>query len=205
MFPLFTTVNKTEYKYNKEVLIMKKAVKIGIGIGISGITGLSIITILKRRRLARQAFNDAEFGEETVDDVESSVSENNNQVPEFTEYTGVSVKHVSDMLNAVTHKCEGFRQYYIKADDFEEIRKSLGVYQMFIRDNYEIIQFSNERNVGGEMITFRLNKNYAVSNDGWFIIDGKWTYRSKDETVDDYVRCAQGKERVFITDNCSIR
>jgi len=23
MFPLFTTVNKTEYKYNKEVLIMK--------------------------------------------------------------------------------------------------------------------------------------------------------------------------------------
>lgn len=183
---------------------MKKAVKIGLGIGISGITGLSIITILKRRRLARQAF-EAEFNEdEMINDVESSASEND-QVPEFTEYTGIPVNRVTDMLNAVTHKSAGFRQYYIKADDFEEVRKALGVYQIFIRDNYEAIQFCNERNVGGEMITFRLNKNFIVSNDGWFIIEGRWKYLSKDDTRDDFIRCAQGKERAFITDTCFIK
>lgn len=187
---------------------MKKTTKIAIGIGVASVTGIGLFTILKQRKLAKQAFS--EFGGDDEDeiivenDVESSASEND-QVPEFTEYTGIPVNRVTDMLNAVTHKSAGFRQYYIKADDFEEVRKALGVYQIFIRDNYEAIRFCNERNVEGEMITFRLNKNFIVSNDGWFIIEGRWKYLSKDDTRDDFIRCAQGKERAFITDTCFIK
>ena len=184
---------------------MKKTVKIAIGAGITGITGISIVAILKRRKLAKQAF-DAEF-----DDFDDEIVKNDEETnapaddkPEFTKYTGIPVNRVSDMLNAVTHKCAG-RQYYIKADDFEEIRKSLGVYQIFIRDNYEIIQFSNERNARGEMITFRIKEDYCVSNDGFFLIDGKWKYLSVNEVLDDYSRCAQCRERLFVTDECLIK
>lgn len=185
---------------------MKKAVKIGIGVGVVGVSGLSIFAILKHRKLARQAYAEIEADDENemTNDAESSALEND-QVPEFTEYTGIPVNRVTNMLNAVTHKSAGFRQYYIKADDFEEVRKALGVYQIFIRDNYEAIRFCNERNVEGEMITFRLNKNFIVSNDGWFIIEGRWKYLSKDDTRDDFIRCAQGKERAFITDTCFIK
>jgi hypothetical protein len=190
--------------YTRRYNIMKKRTKIALGFGVAGLSGIGIFTILRQKKLAKQAF-DAEFDEaEAVEEAESSASEND-PLPEFTEYTGISVGTVTDMLNEVTHKYTGFNKYYIKASDFEEIRKKLGVYQIFIRDNYEIIQFSNERNVGGEMITFRIKEGYSVSNDGWFIIEGRWTYLSKDDTRDDYIRCAQGKERDFVTDECFIK
>jgi len=176
---------------------MKKAVKIGIGVGVAGLSGLSIFTILKQRKLAKQAF-DAEFSEdEMTNDVKDSASEN--QVPEFTKYTGISVEHVTNMLNAVTKKNDR-NGYYIEAKDFEAIRESLGVFDIYIHDNYG---YWKEK-VYGEMISFRIEKDFCVSNDGWFLVSGKWQYLSKDEVLDDYIRVAQCRERLYDTNECSI-
>lgn len=137
------------------------------------------------------------------------------ELPEFTKYTGISVDSVTDMLNAVTHKYNDRDFYYIKSDDFEIIRESLGVSRMYIRDNYCLSKFSSyykkhdndeyyKNYLVGEMVTFRIREDYCVSNDGWFLISGVWTYLSKDEVLDDYRRCAQGKERLYNTNECLI-
>ncbi len=179
---------------------MKKAAKIGIGVGVVGVSGIGIFAILKRRKLARQAF-DAEIVEnDEINDIESSASEND-QVPEFTKYSGIPVSRVTDMLNAVTNKDEG-NGYYIKAKDFKAIRESLGVFKIYIRDNYDY--WSIEEKVCGEMITFRIHEGYCVSNDGFFLISGEWKYLSKDEVLNDYMRCAQCRERLYDTSECYI-
>lgn len=55
---------------------MRKSTKIAISVGVVGVTGLSIFTILKRRRLARQAF-DAEIVEnDEINDVDDEVFPN---------------------------------------------------------------------------------------------------------------------------------
>lgn len=181
---------------------MKKTTKIAIGAGVVGLSGISIFAILKQRKLAKQAF-DAEFGEdEMTNDVESSALEND-QVPEFTKYSGIPVSRVTNMLNEVTHKYnDEYNQYYITADDFEAVRKSLGVFQMFIRDNFSY--FHDDENIFGEMITFRIREGYCVSNDGFFLINGKWTYLSKDDVLDDYYRCAHCEDRLYEINKCII-
>lgn len=178
---------------------MKKTTKIAIGIGVTGITGIGIFTILKQRKLAKQAF-DAEFDDFDDDDeiVENDVED---KLPEFTEYTGIPVDTVTAMLNSVTHKKDGY-SYYIKSKDFEAIRESLGVFKIYIRNNYDY--WSIEEKVCGEMITFRIHDGYCVSNDGFFLISGEWKYLSKDEVLDDYMRCAQCRERLYDTNECYI-
>ena len=180
--------------------------KIALGFGVTGIAGLSIFTFMKQKKLAKQAF-DAEIGEDETDELtveNDEESSTEDELPEFTKYTGIPVDTVTDMLNAVTHKqyVGDDHYYYMKSKDFESIRESLGVYRMYIRYNYTY--GCNEKNIIGEMITFRIREDYCVSNDGWFLISGTWKYLSKDEVQDDYIRCAQCKERQFETDACCV-
>ena len=176
--------------------------KIAVGFG-AGIAGLSILSFMKQKKLAKQAF-DAEIGEDKADEmVDYEESSTEDELPEFTKYTGIPVDTVTDMLNAVTHKhyCHGSDDfYYITSKDFESIKESLGVYRIYIRDNYLDSLFNNV----GEMVTFRIREDYCVSNDGWFFISGTWKYLSKDEVLDDFIRCAKCKERRFETDECLI-
>ena len=185
---------------------MKNISKIvALGISVTGITG-SIFAIMKRRKIVHESLFDDEIGEdeatEMVENNEESSSED--ELPEFTKYTGIPVNNVTDMLNAVTHRYNFYGQdddfYYIKSEDFEMIRQLLGVSRMYIRDNY----LPNLFDKVGEMVTFRIREDYCVSNDGWFLISGVWTYLSKDEVFDDYIRCAKCKERLFETDMCRV-
>lgn len=206
---------------------MTNITKIALGFGVTGITGLSIYEIMKRRKLAQEAFDaeigedetdemtvendeafDAEIGEDETDEMTVENDEESSteyELPEFTKYTGIPVDTVTDMLNAVTQKHYGQGDnfyYYIESKDFESIRESLGVYRMYIRNNYSY--GCNEKNIIGEMITFRIRENYCVSNDGWFLISGTWKYLSKDDVLDDYRRCVICKERRFETDACCV-
>ena len=194
---------------------MKKAIKIGIGVGVVGVSSLSIFTILKQRKLTKQAF-DAEF-----DDFDDEIVKNDEETnapaddkPEFTKYTGIPVDTVTAMLNSVTHKYDdryhpyfsdiiSGNLYYINSDDFINIQKSLKVYRMYIRDNYSFC--TDDENISGEMITFRIKEDYCVSNDGFFLIDGKWKYLSVNEVLDDYSRCARYDDRLFQTNRCFIK
>jgi hypothetical protein len=178
--------------------------KIALGFGVTGIAGLSIFTLMKQKKLVKQTF-DAEIGEDEADEMtveNDEESSTEDELPEFTKYTGIPVDTVTDMLNAVTHKhyCHTGVYDYIRTEDLESIRQSLGVFRIYIRTNY----LYNPINNAGEMVTFRIREDYCVSNDGWFFISGTWKYLSKDEVLDDYIRCAQGKERQFETDLCLI-
>lgn len=182
---------------------MKNITKIAALVGVTSITtGLNIF--MKRRKLVQEAFN-TEIGEDKAEDeiVENNEESAEDELPEFTKHTGIPVNTVTDMLNAVTHKhyCHGSDDfYYITSKDFESIKESLGVYRIYIRDNYLDSLFNNV----GEMVTFRIREDYCVSNDGWFFISGTWKYLSKDEVQDDFIRCAKCKERRFETDQCLI-
>ena len=188
---------------------MTNITKIALGFGVTGITGLSIYEIMKRRKLAQEAVK-AEIGEDETDEM---IVENNedssaeDELSEFTKHTGISVDTVTDMLNAVTHRGQDDDFYYIKSEDFEEIRQSLGVSHICIRYNYPPTRLHRTHSTFerfGEMVTFRIQENYCVLNDGWFLISGTWKYLSKDEVFDDFIRCATCKERQFETDMCCI-
>lgn len=182
---------------------MTNITKIALGFGVTGITGLSIYEIMKRRKLAQEAVK-AEIGEDETDEMTVENNEDSSaedELPEFTKHTGIPVDTVTGMLNAVTHRGQDDDFYYIKSEDFEAIKESLGVYRMYIRDNYLPSLFDRV----GEMVRFRIREDYCVSNDGWFLTSsGTWKYLSKDEVQDDYIRCAQCKERQFETDACLI-
>ena len=80
--------------------------KIALGFGVTGITGLSIFTLMKQKKLVKQTF-DAEIGEDEADEMtveNDEESSTEDELPEFTKYTGIPVDTVTDMLNAVTHK-----------------------------------------------------------------------------------------------------
>jgi hypothetical protein len=183
--------------------------KIALGFGVTGIAGLSILSFMKQKKLAKQAF-DAEIGE---DEAEEMTAENDDEssaedeLPEFTKYTGIPVDTVTDMLNAVTHRGQDDDFYDIKSEDFEEISQSLGVSHICIRYNYPPTRLHRTHSTferSGEMVTFRIRENYCVSNDSWFLISGTWKYLSKDEVFNDFIRCATCKERQFETDTCLI-
>lgn len=178
---------------------MKNTTKIALGFGVTGIAGLSIFTFMKRRKLAQEAF-DAEIDEDEADEM----TVENYELLEFTKYTGIPVDSVTTMLNEVTWKANNGGFYYIIAKDFEAVRKSLGVFDMYLRYNYTVD--TNGGNIIGDMINFRIHEDDCVLKDGWFLISGVWKYLSKDEVLDDRRRCAINiNRRQFETDECYIK
>jgi hypothetical protein len=189
--------------YTRRYNIMKKRTKITLGFGVAGLSGIGIFTILKKRKPVQQAFDDVIEGDDTVE-TDSKTDALADNEPEFTKYTGIPVDSVTTMLNEVTFKANNAGFYYIIAKDFEAVRKSLGVFDMYLRYNYTVD--TNGGNIIGDMINFRIHEDDRVLKDGWFLISGVWKYLPKDEVLDDRRRCAINiNRRQFQTDNCFIK
>lgn len=121
-------------------------------------------------------------------------------IPEFEKYSGHKVSEVEELLNSVT-ECE---QYFtISHQNFDAIKEKLNVSEIYLRDNYDpTCTFETRRY--GEMVTFRIRDDWCMSNDGFFIIDGKWRYFTVDEVREDYIRQHQCKGRTITPDRCYI-
>jgi len=185
---------------------MKKRTKITLGFSVTGIiAGLSIFALMRRKKHPEEASDDVKLNDamlvETNDDKTDAIADDE---PEFTKYTGIPVDTVTDMLNDVTFKANNAGFYHIIAKDFEAIRKSLGVFDMYLRYNYSCD--TNGGNIIGDMINFRIHEDDRVLKDGWFLISGVWKYLSKDEVLDDRRRCTINiNHRQFQTDECFIK
>ena len=185
---------------------MKKRTKITVGFGVTGIiAALSIFALMQRKKHPEEASDDVKLNDvmlvETNDDKTDVPADDE---PEFTKYTGIQVDTVTNMLNEVTFKANNAGFYYMTTKDFEAVRKSLGVFDMYLRYNYTVD--SNGGNIIGEMINFRIHEDDCVLKDGWFLISGVWTYLSKDKVLNDRRRCAINiNRRPFQTDECYIK
>ena len=134
-----------------------------------------------------------------------------NDIPEFEKYSGHKVGEVEELLNSVTEfgKYSPFsptgKYFTISRQNFVAIKEKLGVSEIYLRDNYDPFCYCGRDHYDcGDMITFRIRENYCVSNDGFFIIDGKWRYFTVDEVREDYISQAQCKGRAITPDRCCI-
>ena len=145
--------------------------------------------------------------EDDGDKIKSVPVRHQNQIPEFEKYSGHKVTEVEDLLNSVTKEdydpLYGGSYFIISKENFEMIKNILGVYEIYIRNNYDPSCMFDLRQYG-EMITFRIRENYCVSNDGFFIIGGKWKYFTADDVRKDYLLQHQCKERIIKSNWCYI-
>ena len=156
-----------------------------------------------------EAENEAEEVNININSPKKKDSEGEDDIPEFEKYSGHKITEVEELLNSVTHlgkynQMFGGEEYFtISHQNFDAIKEKLNVSEIYLKNNYDpTCTYSFEGY--GEMITFRIRDDYCVSNDGFFLINGKWKYFTVDEVREDFIRQHQCKGRTITPDRCYI-